>query len=193
MEVDMKIYSLILFLHVVGAFGILVSLGLEWFGLNNLQRSCTAEESRASMKNFGVLPRIGGPSYLLALLPGIYLWETSWRGTAWTVTALISLVVIAVIGAVLTRPRMTSLEKALSGEAGRGSFTPRFASMQVLWVSLQVRTLMAFGITFLMTVKPDLAGSAITMIIAILLGLAMNPATMSYYRDRDVCAVSNRK
>lgn len=186
----MKIYSLILFLHVVGAFGILVSFGLEWLGLDNLQRSCTAEESRASLKGFGVLPLIGGPSFLLALLSGIYLWETSWRGTAWTVIALISLAVIAAIGAVLTRPRMTSLEKALSGQGSREPFVRQFASMQVLWASLQVRTLMALGITFLMTVKPDLAASAIAMVIAIMLGLAMNPATMSYYRSRDVCAVS---
>jgi hypothetical protein len=187
----MTTYTLILFLHLVGAFGIIASFGLEWMGLDRLQRTCTVDEVRASLRSMGVIPWIGGPSYLLSLLSGIYLWETSWRGTAWTVIALISLVAIAAIGAVFTGPRMASLSKAIAGEAGTEPIVSR--SMQTLWGSLQVRSLMALGITFLMTVKPGLAGSAVVMVFSVVAGLAMNQPMASYYRSHDVCAASRRR
>ncbi len=187
----MTTYKLILFFHVLSAFGILLSFGLEWTSLNRLQRSCTKEESREALKAFGILPRIGGPSFLIALLSGIYLWETGWRGSAWTVAALISLFVIAATGAVLTGPRMASMGKETSREQGFESLPPRRA---MLWASLQIRTWMAIGIVFLMTMKPGVAASVVTMAVAILLGLAMNPATTSYYRRKALCALdSSRK
>jgi hypothetical protein len=188
--VDVKTYLLILFLHVVSAFGILVSFGLEWMNLDRLQRSCTPEEARASMEGFGVLPWISGPSYLIALISGIYLWQSFWRGAAWTVIALIALVVIAMIGAALTGPRLMALGKLYSGEKISESVVQQFGTMQILWVSLQVRVLMALGITFLMTVKPGVSGSLIALAIAILLGLAVNPAIVNYYRSHGVCAMS---
>jgi hypothetical protein len=186
----MTAYSLILFLHVVSSFGILVSFGLEWMNLDRLQRSCTAEETRAAMKGFGVLPWIGGPSYLIALISGIYLWQSSWRGAAWTVIALISLVVIAIIGAALTGPRLMALGKLFSGGKVREPAVQQFGTMEILWVSLQVRVFIALGITFLMTAKPDVSGSLFALAVAILLGLAVNPAIVSYYRSHGVCAMS---
>jgi len=186
----MTTYSLILFLHIVGAFGLLVSFGLEWFGLDGLQLSCTAEQARASMKSFRVSAWVGAPSVSVVLLSGIYLWEASWRGTVWTVVALISLVAAGVIEALLTGRRMESVGESLSRETGPEPDVHQLVSMPVLWASLQVRTLMVIGIAFLMTGKPGAAGSVITMIIAVLAGLAMNPATMSYYRSHEVCAIS---
>jgi hypothetical protein len=188
----MKTDSLILFLHVVSAFGILVSFGLEWMNLDRLQRSCTAEETRASMKGFGVLPWIAGPSYLIVLISGIYLWQSSWRGSAWTVIALISLILIAMIGAALTGPRLMTMSKLFSGEKVRDPVVQQFGTMRVLWVSLQVRILMVLEITFLMTVKPGVSGSLIALAIAILLGLAVNPSIVSYYQSHDACAMSLR-
>lgn len=183
----MTTYSFILFLHIVSAFGILVSFGQEWMSLAGLQRSCTGEQIREAMKRFRVLPRIGGPSFTVALLSGIYLWEAAWRGTAWTVMALVSLVVIAVIGAVLTGPRMASIGKAIAGKTDREPGAPQLLHMSALWASLQVRTGIAIGITFLMSVKPGPVGSVLAVAVAILLGLAMNPATVNYYR-RQTCA-----
>ncbi len=189
----MTTYSVILFLHVVGAFGILVSFSLEWFALDSLQQACTAAQSRASMKGFGASARIGGPSVLIVLLSGIYMWETSWRGTAWTVIGLVSLVVVGVIGAVLTGRRVEALTKTLSGAEGRESDVRQLVSLPVLWASLQVRTLMTLGIAFLMIVKPGLAGSVSTMVIAALVGLALNPAIVNYYRSHNVCVISRHE
>src|SRR5271169_4085127 len=186
----MKTYSLILFLHVVGTFGIFVSFVLEWLNLDGLQRSCAVEETCASLKGFVVVSRIGGPSYLIALISGIYLWQSSWRGAAWPVMALISLVVMAMIGAVLTGPRLIAFGRLFSGKTIGEPVVQKFGTMQLLWVSFQVRVMMALVITFLMTVKPGMSGSLTALTTAILIGLSADPAIVSYYRSHDICAMS---
>ncbi len=188
----MKAYNTVLFLHILGAFGILTAFVLEWASLHSLQRSCSKGEIRESLEEFNVLPWIGGPSYLIILLSGIYLWLEAWMGSAWPVIAVISLIVIAVIGAVITSPRMAALRKSVADGSRGDPLSTEGSSLPVLWGSLQVRTWMAIGITFLMTVKPGAVGSIIVMAISILIGLVTNPLTVGYYRSRNACAVSNR-
>jgi hypothetical protein len=48
-----------------------------------------------------------------------------------------------------------------------------------MWFSIKLRTAIFLGVIFLMTVKPGLAGSMITMVISILLGSI--PLRMRYY------------
>ncbi len=186
----MKAYNTILFLHILGAFGILTAFLLEWASLHTLQRSCSKGEIRESLNEFKVLPWIGGPSYLIILLSGIYLWMEAWTGSAWPVIAVISLIAIAVIGGVITGPRMAALGQAVEEGSGGNPLSEQVSSSPMLWGSLQIRTWMAIGITFLMTVKPGAAGSIIVMAISILIGLATSPLTVGFYRSHDVCAVS---
>ncbi len=184
----MSEYNVILFLHVLAAFGIFAFFALEWTGLNSLQHSCTGNEARESLKKFKVLPWIGGPSFLISLLSGIYLMIEAWQGSAWPVISLISVIVIAVVGAVLTGPRMAALGRsAASSEAEAASLRERY--LPFLRASFQVRTWMAVGIAFLMTVKPGAAGSIIAMLISILIGLAMQPISAGVYRRQVLCAV----
>ncbi len=188
----MKAYNTVLFLHILGAFGILTAFVLEWASMHNLQRSCSKGEIRESLNEFNVLPWIGGPSYLIILLSGIYLWMEAWTGSAWPVIAVISLIVIAVIGGVITGPRMAALRKSAEEGSPGDSLSADSSSLPMLWGSLEIRTGMAIGITFLMTVKPGAVGSIIVMAISILIGLATNPLTVGYYQSRNVCAVSRR-
>ena len=50
--------------------------------------------------------------------------------------------------------------------------------------SIQVRTAIALGIVFLMTNKPDAAGSAITIIVAVALGVAISVPALNRARQR---------
>ncbi len=186
----MNAYNAILFLHVQSAFGILAAFALEWAGLSRLQRSCSKDDVRESLKGFNVLRWIGGPAYLIILLSGIYLWREAWIGSAWPVIAVISLIAIAVVGAVVTGPRMSALGKAVERGSGGDPLSGETASLPVLWGSLQVRTWTAIGITFLMTVKPGAVGSVVVMVISVLIGLAINSSALSYYRSRPVCAAT---
>ena len=44
----MNAYTIVLFLHIVGALGFFVALGLEWTGLSQLQSAMSLEQVRGS-------------------------------------------------------------------------------------------------------------------------------------------------
>ena len=77
----MSLYDISLFLHVVGAFGLVAALAIE------------------SVSSGGPR-RLGGPTAGLVVLTGIYMSIVRWRGQAWTTIALAALILIAVLGAV---------------------------------------------------------------------------------------------
>ena len=42
----MSVYSMAVFLHIVGALGIFAAIGLEWAGLSNLRRATDTAQVR---------------------------------------------------------------------------------------------------------------------------------------------------
>lgn len=169
----MNIYSIALFLHVVGALGFFSAFALEGTGLRQVQQAMLSEQARAWMRILAGTRRLGMVSMLAAVITGIYLTVTAWRGVPWTMVALVSVVLLIALVILLTRPRVAALEQALHVE--RGKLSPYFynlANHLLLEISLKVRVSITLGIVFLMTVKPDLGGSLITMVVAVVIGLA---------------------
>ena len=110
---------------------------------------------------------------LLILISGFYMMATVWGSVAWIIVALGALVLLIVLSVAVTGPRMAAIGRALTAEKGPVSPTLRhLANQQLLWISIQTRVGIALGIVFLMTVKPDLGGSLLTIGVAIALGLA---------------------
>jgi hypothetical protein len=170
----MTLYSFILFLHIVGALGLFIALGLEWTSLGNLRRAITAEQAHPWLLVFASLRRIYPISWVTLLLSGIYMTAMVWRGAVWPGIALATMILIAILGAVLSGRRMAAIGPALAAEKGSISPTLRQQLRDLrLWTSIQVRAAMALGIVFLMAVKPGLSGALITIGVAIVLGLAL--------------------
>jgi hypothetical protein len=98
---------------------------------------------------------------------------TVWGGVAWIMVTLGALVLMTLLWMVITRRRMAVIGRTVNTERG-----PLFPSLRallqdpVLWITMQTRVAIALGIVFLMTVKPDLGGSLLTIGVAIVLGLA---------------------
>jgi hypothetical protein len=167
-----SIYSIALFLHIVGALGLFVALGLEWAGLSNLRRAETVEQARGWLSMFGAQRRLVPISWLAILIPGFYMAFTAWRGVAWTTIALAAVILIAVLGAALTGRRMASVGQSVGVVSGPiSSILRQWLDDPLLWASLRIRTAIALGIVFLMTVKPDLLGSLLSIGVAGVLGV----------------------
>ena len=66
----MSYYSIALFLHIVGALGLFVALGLEWTGLWQLRSPTTSEQVRAWMPISKNARRLGMVSMLTILIAG---------------------------------------------------------------------------------------------------------------------------
>lgn len=171
----MSTYNVVLFLHVSGAIGYFVAMGIWLFGLANLRRAQRVEQVRVLSNLVGRLGPLFGSSVLLILVTGLYMAGTSWGfQTGWIDVALISLILIAPLGTAAIEPRRRAIER-LAREAPDG---PVPAALQrrthdpVLATAVQTVTALLLGIVFLMTNKPSLVGSLIVMAIALALGLA---------------------
>jgi len=164
--------SIALFLHIVGALGFFMALGLEQASLIYLRRATLVEQARDWLDVFSSLRRLGPISLVVILLSGFYLMAASLGWTAWIIVALVAMVLIAAIGGAVAGPRMGAMEKMVAKESGMVSSALQQQLRNPLFsISMQVRSAIALGIVFLMTAKPDLAGSLITLGIAIVIGL----------------------
>src|SRR5258707_1380128 len=98
----MTLYSIALFLHVVGALLLFVTLTVEGVAVLQVRHAAAV---------LG-LNRIVGPlSALGVLIPGLYMTATSWGWVAWIVVALASWLAVAVLGAV-NGIRIVALERS---------------------------------------------------------------------------------
>ncbi len=177
----MNYYSIALFFHIVGALGFFVALGMEWVGLRQMRNATTTEQVRQGMRISGSTRKLGMASMLTILVFGFYLAAVDWGGPAWITVTLGVIVVMIALLVRLTGPRMAAIGRALASE--KGLLSPslqQLVSHPLLWTSIQTRVAMALGIIFLMTVKPGLGGSLLTIGVATVLGLAFSlPMTRS--------------
>jgi hypothetical protein len=168
----MNNYSIALFLHIVGALGFFVALGLEWTGLSQIRSAMTLEQVRAWMGILKNVRKVGFASMATTVITGIYLMLTGWGGVAWIIVTLGSLVLVIALAQVVTAPRMAGIGQALVTE--NEPFSKTFHSLAnhpLLSISIQTRVAIALGIVFLKTAKPDLGGSLLTIGVAIVLGV----------------------
>jgi hypothetical protein len=172
-EYIMSSYAVALFLHIVGALGIFVALGLEWTGLRQLRSSKLPEQARPWMGILKSTNKAGFFSMLTAVLTGLYMVLTEWGWVPWILVVLGALVLVIALSAALTRPRMAAIGKALATEKGPLSQSfHNLANRPILWISIKTRVGIALGIVFLKIARPDLVGSLLVVIVAVLLGLA---------------------
>ena len=169
----MNAYSIALFLHIVGALGFFVALGLEWTGLWQIRSAMTPQQVRGWMGILKSVRKVGFASMLTTAISGFYMMATVWGSEAWVIVSLGALVLVIVLSVVLTGPRMAAIGQALATEKVPLSQTfHSLANDPLLWISIQTRVAIALGIVFLKTAKPDLGGSLLTIGIALVLGFA---------------------
>ncbi len=168
----MKLYSVALFLHVVGALLMFTTLSLEGIGLRLIRRAATVQQVRDSAGVAGLARVLGPASALGILVPGMYMAMTTWGGIPWIAAGFVAWLVIGVLGAV-NGIRLTAIGRAAAAAGDRLSLdvASRLRDPMLL-SSWMVRVAVALGVVFLMTVKPELAGTLLTMAAAVAIGIA---------------------
>lgn len=165
-------YSISLFLHIVGALGIFASLAFEQAALVNLRRASTLGQAREWLSSLRALQRIQGPSALVLLVTGIYMMITAWRQQAWAASGIAGMVLMAFIGVVVTARRMKVIGPAVAAGDGPlpATLRERLAD-PALRMSASVRVALALGIVFNMSVKPATTGAVASLVIAAAVGV----------------------
>jgi hypothetical protein len=108
----MSIYTIVLFLHVIGVIGYCLGIGMWLFVLAGLRRVQRVEQVRALIHLNDLSGQFSGISALLLLAAGLYLALTAWSLlTSWILVALISLLLMVPISAALIVPRRRALSQ----------------------------------------------------------------------------------
>jgi hypothetical protein len=169
----MSVYSIAVFLHILGALGIFAAIGLDWAGLSNLRRATQAAQVREWVRLLAAPRALGGPAALLVLVSGIYLSASRWGPQGWILMALAGMVVVGALGGAIGGRRIGAIMRALPAESGPVSITLRgHLDDPALTLSLRVRTALLLGIVFLMSTRPGWGGSLAAMGAALVLGVA---------------------
>jgi Predicted integral membrane protein (DUF2269) len=166
--------SIAMFTHFLGMVGLFVGYGLEWTASSLLRRSTSSDQARAWLRIYKLSLPISGPGLLILILSGGYLASlTGGMKQAWISASLLGIVLALVIGFALVLPRMKKIRAALpEGSASLpGAALERVQDPMVLTL-VRVRAILALGIVYLMTTKPDaLSASLFILLGAIVIGL----------------------
>lgn len=170
----MNYYLIAKFIHIVGAFGFFIVLGIEWLSLRNLRRATRPADVHEWTRVVRGVQRLGPPSMVAILLSGFYMMAVARMHVAWLVISFGTLIVLAVLAVTVTQRRVAAIGRSLEAvtESIPASLPP-LLRQPLLWIVTQIRVALALGIVFLMTLKPDLIGSLLTIGIAALLGLVL--------------------
>src|SRR5207249_7521933 len=167
------VHNLVLFAHILGAFGLIAAYTIEAIGLRGLRGATRRDEALLWFSiSRGIVMRLAPASLGVILIAGLYLMATSGGPRGWIVVALASFILLAAVGAVGTGLRMARIGPAINRAADPLPDEVRTALRdRVLLLSLEIRLAMAVGILFLMTLKPSALTSVVVIVLAIAVGL----------------------
>jgi hypothetical protein len=173
-------YTLALFLHIIGVLGLFTAIGLEWMTMFGMRRARLAVQVQEWTGVYAILGRVFSISAALILLSGLYMVHEAWgNGTAWTGIALIVLILLGAAGGGFIVPRLRAIHRA--AEAAPAGAVPDSLRVlildRILWTSVQLSAALAFGVVYLMTIRPEIGGSLVTLVVAVVIGLAVSQPT----------------
>lgn len=162
------IWSLTLFVHVVGMLTLFVGLALEWFALDGVQRSTTPAEASPWLRLIAIVPRVSGFAVAAILASGIYMGaRAGLLGADWMRASYGALLLMAIVAGPVSRSSMRALRQAVdSSTAGTVSTVRAAASSPSLRASLRVRIAFGLAVVFLMIAKPHAGESVLVLALA---------------------------
>jgi hypothetical protein len=175
---DVTVYQTALFLHILGALGFFIAVGIFYAAVLGVRRAQSAGSIKLWTGAAAGVSRILFPiSFLVIVIAGIYMVVSRWGGGAqWAGVALIAFIILGVAATFIQGRRMATLGKSAAGESDSAPVTGVLwtqAHDPVTWVSVNASAAFAIGIVYLMTLKPDALGSVIALLIALVVGLVL--------------------
>jgi len=169
----MNSFSIALFLHIIGALGVSIALGVEWLGMAQIRKSTAPDEIRVFLRVIKSTTRFGFISMLTTVITGIYMVLAGLGWIPWILAVIGALILVIILTRTLTVPRMVVIGKTLAIEKGPVSQTfQKLLNDPILWISIQTRVAIVLGIIFLKIAKPNLGGALLTIGTAVVVGIA---------------------
>lgn len=170
-------YQLALFLHILGVLFMFAAVGailISLFGMLSSKDNKTLKIwANLSVKMDEFIPF----SVLLILLPGLYLVFSTWGwNIAWVNVSLGAFILMSFAGPIINLRRFKGILQTVNAESSENPSPHLLAKVrdQVLWNSISIMTMEVLGIIYLMTIKPFLIESLVTIGICFVLGIVFS-------------------
>lgn len=164
------LYNIALFLHVAGAMMLAGAVAAESVCLRDLRKASSMGNTADSLSAYAKASMTGEIGLAVILVPGIYMAVVAWPTAGWVAVGFLALILIGAIGGSMTGKKIRVMkEEAAKTEDMTPEFRKRLLDGSFV-LSIRLRTFIILGVVFIMTVKPSLAGSIITLVISIVLG-----------------------
>ncbi len=171
----MSFYNLALFAHILGVLGLFIGIGLQLTSVLRLRRAQFVAQVREWTSLTSVLGVLMPAASLLILVAGIYMTVTVWGWrTPWIDVSLAALILVLAPAGAMNTHRIKAIQMAAEASAPTGTIPAELQHQitnPVLWTMVQTSSMTMLGVVFLMTTKPDLVGSLITLAVALVLGV----------------------
>ena len=175
------LYSIALFVHIVGAIGYFFVFGVEYVCVVGLRRARTVQALSLWASASKTVARLVPVNALCILGAGIYMVVTTWGWqTGWAFVGLGAFFVEGFAAGSVQAPRVAALATAVSDlplDAALPAEVVERAKDHVLWQVTHATIAVAFGIVFLMVIKPGVLGALAALVVALLIGLAVGVVT----------------
>jgi hypothetical protein len=174
----MELYSMLLLLHICGAVGIFAALGIEAVALTRLRRADGPTEARTWLGTLPIAGRVSQMTMVSLVVTGLWMTIGWWGPEPWAMASLAGAVVIGVLGGGVSRRHATRLGEVLRVDSGAtlSQVSRSLRSSPTLMASFWVRMALGAGILVLMTLKPGLVASIVTVLGALALGSVLGLA-----------------
>ena len=172
----MPFYQIALFLHILGALGFFIAIGVFYAAVLGVRRAKTAQSIKLWTGTAAGVSRILFPiSFLMIVIAGIYMVVTVWGERAqWAGVALFACIILAIAATSIQGRRMAALGQSTASQSDSAPVEGALwtqAHDAITWVALNASAAFAIGIVYLMTLKPDAIGSVLALLIALVVGL----------------------
>ncbi len=167
------IRSLVLFTHVVGVLALFVGLGLEWIGLDGIQRSTTRAEALPWLRLIAIVPRLFGTALAAIVVSGFYLGaRVGVLGNDWMRASYGALLLMAIVSGPVSRSPMRALKRVTDVPTDGTVALRAAAANPILRLSLRIRIAFGLAIVFLMVAKPAAGESLLVLALASMVTIA---------------------
>jgi hypothetical protein len=169
------LYPVALFVHILGALGYVIALGIVYAAVVGLRHAQTAQTLRLWAAAAQYATRLIPVSAVCILVAGFYMVAVAWRDqTGWVTVAFAAYLLVGIASWPLQYRRIAAIAQQardLPPAAPLPIALMHRARAPFLWLATNAITAVPVGIVFLMTVKPDLLGSLLALGVALVVGL----------------------
>jgi hypothetical protein len=161
--------SVALFIHLLGVVTLFIAMGILQRGGAGVRSSSTVQEMRLWLGLVQMTRQMFPTAFVIILGSGLYMANEYWSfDTPWIVVAIISIVVMAVVGGTVVGRGLAEIGRALTSEGPVSPELAHLAGRPAPWVAASALNGIAIGVIWLMVNKPGwIQSTGVVIILAV--------------------------